>query len=100
MKVGFIGLGTMGGAMALNLREAGFDLLVYDMRPEMAEPQIAAGAASADSVTALGKAVDVALTSLPGPREVEAVGAELMASLLDCLEGEPYDRRFGFGSKN
>ncbi len=81
MKIGFIGLGTMGGAMALNLRKAGFDLVVHDLRPEIAKPQLAAGAAWADSVKMLGKSVDVVLTSLPGPREAQAVGADLMASM-------------------
>ncbi len=81
MKIGFIGLGTMGGAMALNLRKAGFDLVVHDLRPEIAKPQLAAGATWADSVKMLGKSVDVVLTSLPGPREAEAVGADLMASM-------------------
>ena len=81
MKIGFIGLGTMGGSMALNLRKAGFDLVVHDVRADAAKPQLAAGATWADSVQALGKAVDVVLTSLPGPREAEAVGADLMASM-------------------
>lgn len=81
MKIGFIGLGTMGGAMALNLRKAGFDLVVHDVRPDAAGPQLAAGATWADAVPALGRAVDVVLTSLPGPREAEAVGEELMASM-------------------
>ena len=81
MKIGFIGLGTMGGAMALNLRKADFDLVVHDVRPDAAGPQLAAGATWADAVPALGRAVDVVLTSLPGPREAEAVGEELMASM-------------------
>jgi 3-hydroxyisobutyrate dehydrogenase len=81
MKVGFIGLGTMGGSMALNLRKAGFDLVVHDVRESAAKPQIAAGATWAATVQALGKTVDVVLTSLPGPREAEAVGADLMASM-------------------
>jgi len=81
MKVGFIGLGTMGGAMALNLRKAKFDLVVHDLRADIAKPVLDAGAAWADSVSALGKVVDVVLTSLPGPREAEAVGAELMGSM-------------------
>ncbi len=81
MKTGFIGLGTMGGAMALNLRKAGFDLVVHDVRADAAKAQIAAGASWAADIKTLGSAVDVVLTSLPGPREVEAVGAELMASM-------------------
>ncbi len=81
MKIGFIGLGTMGGAMALNLRKAKFDLVVHDLRADIAKPVLDAGATWADSVSALGKVADVVLTSLPGPRETEAVGAELMSSM-------------------
>jgi len=81
MKIGFIGLGTMGGAMALNLRKAKFDLVVHDLRADIAKPVLDAGAAWADSVQALGKVADVVLTSLPGPRETEAVGADLMGSM-------------------
>ena len=33
MKIGFIGLGTMGASMALNLRKAGYELVVNDVRP-------------------------------------------------------------------
>lgn len=81
MKIGFIGLGTMGGSMALNLRKAGFDLVVHDLREESAKPQLAAGARWAANVETLGRSADVVLTSLPGPREAEAVGAALMASM-------------------
>jgi 3-hydroxyisobutyrate dehydrogenase-like beta-hydroxyacid dehydrogenase len=34
MRVGFVGLGTMGGAMAANVAGAGHDVAVYDVRPE------------------------------------------------------------------
>jgi 3-hydroxyisobutyrate dehydrogenase len=74
MKVGFIGLGAMGTGMALNLRKAGYDLVVHDIRKESAEPLIADGATWADSVADLGRACDVVFTSLPGPKEFEAIG--------------------------
>jgi 3-hydroxyisobutyrate dehydrogenase-like beta-hydroxyacid dehydrogenase len=53
--VGFIGLGNMGGPMALNLVKAGFELIVCDVNPARLEPLIAAGAAveaSAEAVAA------------------------------------------------
>lgn len=53
MKVGFIGLGTMGIGMALNLRKAGYDLIVHDLRKESAQPLIAAGAVWAETVADL-----------------------------------------------
>jgi 3-hydroxyisobutyrate dehydrogenase-like beta-hydroxyacid dehydrogenase len=44
MKVGFIGLGMQGKYMAINLAEAGYDLMVFDTRPEPLAELAAAGA--------------------------------------------------------
>ena len=44
MKVGFIGLGTMGAKMAANLQKAGHQLVVYDVRREAAAELITNGA--------------------------------------------------------
>lgn len=73
MRAGFIGLGTMGGSMALNLARAGHELVVHDARPAVAEPHRAAGATWATSTGELAGAVDVVFLSLPGPPEVTAV---------------------------
>ncbi len=73
MRIGFIGLGIMGSSMALNVRAAGHDLAVYDIRREAAAPHLAAGAKWADSPRAVAETAEVVFTSLPGPREVEAV---------------------------
>jgi 3-hydroxyisobutyrate dehydrogenase-like beta-hydroxyacid dehydrogenase len=43
-SVGFIGLGNMGGPMALNLVKAGFELVVHDINPARLDPLVAAGA--------------------------------------------------------
>jgi 3-hydroxyisobutyrate dehydrogenase-like beta-hydroxyacid dehydrogenase len=40
--VGFIGLGNMGGPMALNLVKAGFELVVHDINPARVAPLVAA----------------------------------------------------------
>ena len=77
MRVGFVGLGTMGGPMALNVRKAGFGMVVHDLHRQVAEPVLAAGAVWTDSVKGLAEASDVVLTSLPGPPEVEAVAGGL-----------------------
>lgn len=76
MKVGFIGLGRMGAAMALNLLKVGYDVVVHDVRRECAEPHLAAGATWADSVAELGGLVDVVFTSLPGPKEMRSIGLD------------------------
>jgi len=81
MKVGFIGLGTMGANMALHIRSAGYELVVNDLRREAAAPHLKAGAAWADSARKVAEAADVVFTSLPGPREVEAVAEELIAGM-------------------
>ena len=73
MKIGFIGLGTMGIGMALNLRKAGYELFVHDLRRQSAEPAIQAGAQWMDSAAELGRACDVVFTSLPGPKEMQAL---------------------------
>src|SRR3989441_12692930 len=63
----------MGSSMALNVRAAGHDLTVYDIRREAAAPLLAAGAKWADSPRHVAETAEVVFTSLPGPREVEAV---------------------------
>ena len=81
MRVGFIGLGIMGSSMALNAQKDGHELVVHDLRREAAEPHLRAGAAWAEGARAVGEVSDVVLTSLPGPREAEAVGDELLDSM-------------------
>lgn len=73
MKIGFIGVGTMGRHMASNLQKAGHDLVVHDLRREAAAPHLAAGATWADTPKQAAEGVEVVFTSLPGPPEVEAV---------------------------
>ncbi|HEV2054830.1 MAG TPA: NAD(P)-dependent oxidoreductase [Methylomirabilota bacterium] len=73
MRIGFIGLGNMGGPMALNLIKAGHTLVVYDVRGESAKPHLDAGATWADGPKDVAHAGELILTSLPGPAEVEAV---------------------------
>jgi 3-hydroxyisobutyrate dehydrogenase len=73
MKVGFIGLGHMGGPMSANILAAGYDLIVHDVREPAAADLLAAGAAWAASPRATGEGRDVVITMLPTPRHVEGV---------------------------
>ena len=73
MKVGFIGLGTMGGSMAYNTLQGGHELVVHDIRRESATRHLEAGATWADSPREVAEACEIVFTSLPGPTEVEAV---------------------------
>ena len=71
--VGFIGLGNMGMGMAANIQKADYPLVVHDVRQAAAQPFVDAGARQADSAAEVARLSDVVFTSLPGPREVEAV---------------------------
>lgn len=73
MQVGFIGVGTMGGGMAMNVRKAGYTLTVHDLDRRVAQPLEAAGARWAATVGEVAAASDVVFTSLPGPADVERV---------------------------
>ena len=73
MKIGFIGLGTMGSSMAANLQKSRHRLVVNDVHKVAAEAHIGAGAEWADTPRAVAERCDVVFTSLPGPPEVEAV---------------------------
>ena len=74
MKVGFIGLGTMGGHAARNIRRRGFPLVVHDIREEAARPLIdEAGAAWGANPAAVLSAADTVVTMVFGPKEIEQV---------------------------
>jgi len=71
MKIGFIGLGIMGGRMAANLQKHGHSLVLFNRTREKAEPLIAEGAKWADSPAALAPQVEVIFTMLAHPDAVE-----------------------------
>lgn len=71
--VGFVGLGNMGGAIAANIGAAGYPLIVNDIREEAARSLLEAGARFGSSPADVAEASDVIVTSLPSPKEVEAV---------------------------
>ena len=73
MKIGFIGLGLMGRGMATNLRKAGHELTVHDLRREAAAPLLELGAGWAETPKALANSSEVVFTSLPKPADVDAV---------------------------
>jgi 3-hydroxyisobutyrate dehydrogenase len=73
MRIAFIGLGTMGSRMVANLQEAGHDLVVNDVRRDAAGPALEQGAVWADTPREAAGDAELVLTSLPGPRDVEAV---------------------------
>jgi 3-hydroxyisobutyrate dehydrogenase-like beta-hydroxyacid dehydrogenase len=73
MKVGFIGLGTMGSGMAMNVLKGGHELVVHDVNRDAVGLHLEAGAAWADTPQQVMEVSDVVFTSLPGPPEVQTV---------------------------
>jgi 3-hydroxyisobutyrate dehydrogenase-like beta-hydroxyacid dehydrogenase len=90
MKIGFIGLGTMGQHMATNLLRGGHALTVHDLRREAASLHLAAGATWADSPAGVADGAEVVFTSLPGPVEVEAVALADHGLLTGMRAGTTY----------
>jgi 3-hydroxyisobutyrate dehydrogenase len=76
MKIGFIGLGVMGARMAANLARGGHEVTGYDLR----KAQVA-GVTWADAVEAAVAGAEAVFTSLPGPKEVEALAPVLGAAM-------------------
>ncbi len=74
MKVGFIGVGNMGGPMCRNLiKNTNHEVVVFDLDPAAIERCTALGATSGTSVAEVAQGCDVVITSLPMPRHVEQV---------------------------
>ncbi|MEL6219555.1 MAG: NAD(P)-dependent oxidoreductase [Pseudomonadota bacterium] len=78
MKVGFIGLGNVGGKLAGSLVRNGVPTVVRDLDRAAAEPLLAAGAEWAESPAAMAEAVDVLITCLPSPAASAAVMEEAL----------------------
>src|SRR5919197_2412792 len=75
-RIGYVGLGLMGGAMSGHLLDRGYPLTVYDSRPEAVEQLVAKGARGASSPREVAEVSDLVITSLPNPGIVEAVALE------------------------
>jgi len=72
MKIGFIGLGNMGSAMAMNLLKAGHSLTVYNRTAERTKPLVEQGAHAAADPAEASRA-DVVFTMLADDHAVESV---------------------------
>ncbi|MDB3856010.1 NAD(P)-binding domain-containing protein, partial [Halieaceae bacterium] len=63
--VAFIGLGNMGGPMAVNLLKSGHQVCVHDLMPAAVDLLVAEGAQSAASATACVEGADFVISMLP-----------------------------------
>ena len=72
-RIGLIGLGAMGLGMATSLRRAGYGVLVFDVRREVAEAFAAEGGAVCDSPAEVAAACEVVISVVVNAAQTEAV---------------------------
>ena len=78
---GFIGLGNLGGQLAVRLLDAGFELTVFDLDKTSMEHVIGAGANPANSCLDLAQRVEHVITCLPSPTASSAVQDDILAHM-------------------
>jgi 3-hydroxyisobutyrate dehydrogenase len=89
MRVGFIGIGTMGVGISANIKKAGHEMVVHDARRQATEKICAAGAKWADSPKEVAAQSEIVFTSLPGPPQFEAVVKGEKGLLAGMQKGQP-----------
>lgn len=78
MKIGFIGLGNVGGKLSGSLLRNGMDLYVHDLNAEFVEKFVARGAKDGKSPAVLMQTCDIVITCLPSPSASDAVLQEML----------------------
>ena len=72
-RIGFIGLGNMGGPMARNLLKAGHHVKAFDLQPALTAKAVEAGALAASSPAEAASEVEAVVTMLPAGQHVRTV---------------------------
>ena len=83
MKVGFIGLGNVGGKLSGSLLRNGVDLYVYDLNAEFVAKFVEKGAKDGQNPAQLMETCDVVITCLPSPAASDAVLQEMLPNVRD-----------------
>jgi 3-hydroxyisobutyrate dehydrogenase len=78
MRVGFIGLGNVGGKLSGSLIRNGIDITVYDLNSDLVESAIAKGAHRGDSPAQLMQECDAVITCLPSPAASDSVMQDML----------------------
>jgi L-threonate 2-dehydrogenase len=81
--VGVVGLGIMGGSFARNLAESGWRVLGFDIDTKRNRTLAKAGVEIMPDVATLARSVPTVITSLPSPKALDAVVAEIVGAKLD-----------------
>ena len=81
MHYGFIGLGNLGGQLAVRLLDAGFQVTVFDLDSTATETLVSAGANPAKSCVDLAQRVEHVITCLPSPPASSAVQDDILSHM-------------------
>ncbi len=81
MKIGFIGLGNVGGKLSGSLLRNGADLRVHDLNADLKADFVARGAIDGESPAQMMRACDVVITCLPSPAASAAVVEEMLPEI-------------------
>jgi 3-hydroxyisobutyrate dehydrogenase-like beta-hydroxyacid dehydrogenase len=91
MKVGFIGVGNMGGPMCRNIiKRSNHQVTVFDLNPAAVKTCTDLGGGAARSVAEATRGADIVMTSLPMPRDVEKVALGDGGVLATIGKGQTY----------
>ena len=90
MRIGFIGTGHIGNPMARHILEAGHQMTVHDLNRQSTINLEEMGATWAPTPQAVAEGSEIIFTSLPGPREVEAVALGPQSILEGAQEDAVY----------
>jgi len=83
MKVGFIGLGNVGGKLSGSLLRNGKDLYVHDLNPDLVAEKTAAGAKTVSGPAEMMRLCDAVITCLPSPAASDAVMQEMLPEVTE-----------------
>lgn len=78
MRVGFIGLGNVGGKLSGSLIRNGVKVSVFDLNPALVDKAVEKGATKAEDAAAIMRDSDVVITCLPSPAASDAVMNEML----------------------
>ncbi len=83
MKIGFIGLGNVGGKLSGSLLRNGMDISVHDLDADLVAKAVSAGATDGKSSANLMQSCDAVITCLPSPAASDAVMQEMLPFVTD-----------------
>ncbi|MBU2982913.1 NAD(P)-dependent oxidoreductase [Lentibacter algarum] len=83
MKIGFVGLGNVGGKLSGSLLRNGVELVVHDLSAELVAGKVAEGAVAGGSPALMMRDCDVVITCLPSPAACALVVEEMLPEVTE-----------------